>query len=279
MKRGLLALALLLSACNAGRDRYELHFEAPETLASTNGPVVFAVAPGGTVFYAELRTNELSVLGRTREPGRLFTTADRPDSLAVDGRGVVFVATRTKGHRVAIIRYEALRPRVIWNGPTSRFAAHLAMSGDELMLGLGARVLALDPDGDADQTPRVISAGWTDPVVTAGRGERIWVADNGLRGSKERVARGREKDVAKRNRFAPTIPEDTNPSGMTFVNDELLLCSRTHEKVYRLHVGIDEVARWRGQVGELACERDIAAMADGSIVTSAHGELYRYPPA
>lgn len=283
MKRVFVALALVGAACNAGGDRYLPRFGAHTTVTSTTGPVVFTVAPGGSLYYVELRTNELFtlVLGGGG-PQRLLNTGDKPDALVVDNNGSLFVAARTTKHRLRVTQYRepGLQPRLIWSGPVSRFPAHLTVtSKNQLILGYASQILRLDRALGPNQKPEVISAGYTDPVVIAPRGgSRLWVADNGVPGTKERVGRGREKNVAKRNRFATALPPYTNPSGMTLLRDELLVCSKTHKKVYRLHIGIDEVARRRDWLPGLVCDRDIGVLADGSLITSQNGAIYKYPP-
>jgi sugar lactone lactonase YvrE len=262
VKRAVLALALVVSACGSGGDRYLPKFAQPTTVTTTNGPVTFAVSPGGRVYYAELRTNEVFAAPSHR---LVATLPHRPDSLAVDSHNRVYAATRTQSHRVRVFRGDEL----LWEGPTSRFPVHIALYGATVVIGVGDELLQLEPR-------RVISRGWTDPVPTRGRGGRVWVADNGLPGSKERVARGREQSVAKRNRFASVLPAYTNPSGMALVDDELLLCSKTHKRVYRLHIGLDEVARRRGWLSGLVCDRDIAVDARGRLYTATNGVIYRY---
>jgi hypothetical protein len=267
-------LALVAGACgDIGKDRYQLRFARAETLATTNGPVTFTVAPNGRIYYAELRTNAFHYLDRDNAVRDLFTTRDKPDSLVVDARGVVYVAARTRVHKLTVTAYRNGDPEVVWHGPTTRSAAHLVITTKgELVVGVGDDVLELRP------THKVVSQHWTDPVVIAGRDNRIWVADNEPPGGKERVARGREKSHAKRNRFASVLPAYMNPSGGTLIKDEILLCSRTHKKVYRLHIGLDDVARRRDFVGRLVCDRDIGSLPDGSVITAQTNALYKYPP-
>jgi hypothetical protein len=267
-------LALFTTACGPSYDRYRLRFEAAQQIATPTGPVTFTVAPSGRIYYAELRTNAFHYLDHNNAVHDLFTTRDKPDSLVVDAAGRVIVAARTRQHRLTVTAYNKdSNPEIVWHGPTTHSAAHLVITTkQELVIGVGDEVLELAP------THRVISRHWTDPVVVAGRGDRIWVADNEPPGGKERLARGRETDHAKRNRFASVLPPYTNPSGGTMINDEILLCSRTHKKVYRLHVGLDDVARRRNFVGRLMCDRDIASLPDGSVITAQTSVIYRYPP-
>jgi hypothetical protein len=264
---------VVLTSCGAGGDRYKPKFGARRTIATPTGPVTFTLGPFGRIYYAELRTNALHYLDHTNAVHDLLTTRDKPDSLAVDAHGVVYVAARTRTHHLTVNAYRDGNPQVVWHGPTTRSRAHLLLtSKGDLVVGVGDEILELQP------THKVISRGWTDPVLGAGRGNRIWVADNEPPGGKERVARGREKDHAKRNRFASVLPPYTNPTGAALDDDEVLLCSHTHNKVYRLHIGIDDVARRRGWLYGLLCDRDIAVLPDGSLITSQTSLIYKYPP-
>jgi hypothetical protein len=265
--------AVVLGGCNTNYDRYRLRFQAAQRIATPDGPVTFTVGPDDRIYYAELRTNQLHYLDSQHAVHDLFATRDKPDSLAVDANGVVYVAARTRKHRLTVEAYRDGNPEVVWRGPTTHSAAHLVITTKgELVVGVGSQILELRP------MHKVISTGWTDPVLAPGRGDRIWVADNEPPGGKERVARGRERDHAKRNRFASVLPPYTNPTGATLIGDEILLCSRTHNKVYRLHIGLDDVARRRSFVGRLVCDRNIGSLSDGSVVTAQTGVIYRYPP-
>lgn len=269
----LLAVASLLAACS-GKDRYLPEFGTAGTVVDTNGPVVFALAPNGDVYYAELRTNDVSVVSGKAESRLVANLGYKPDSLAVDARGQLFAAGRDNLHRPWVIRVAQRGTRFSGSGPPSKFPVHIAFNADnELLIGHGDKLVSR-----VSGTDTLISNDWTDPVITPGRGSRIWVADNALLGKDERVARGREKSVSKRNRFASTLPAYTNPSGMALLDDQLLLCSRTHKKVYRLHIGIDDVARRRGWLKGLVCDRDIAVDRQGALYTSANDAIYRYPP-
>jgi hypothetical protein len=266
----LLAVAFLLTACS-GKDRYLPEFGQAETLVTTNGPVTFTLAPNGDIYYAELRTNEVYVL--SSEAKRLVADLHyKPDSLAVDAHGLLWAAGRNKIHQPWISSVPSPTP-VTGSGPPSRFPLHIAFDDGKLIIGHDDTVVSRENGDDT-----LISKGWTDPVVAPGRGNRIWVADNALPGSKERVARGRERSIAKRNRFASTLPEFTNPSGMALLDDQLLVCSKTRKKVFRLHIGIDDVARRRDWMKGLVCDRDIAVAKDGSLITATRGSIVRYPP-
>lgn len=278
MKRLVAAAAVLVfasAACNVGRDPYEPKFAAAQRIATTNGPIVFTVAPNGDVYYAELRANAFHLVDHDNVVHDLFTTTDNPDALVVDAAGTIDVAARTPSHQLTVTAYRSgAEPAVVYRGPVTRNPAHLALTSDsgQLILGVDHTVEELQP------THRVISGGWLDPLVGGGRGDRIWVADNAPPGGRERLARGRESDVAKRNRFASVLPPDTNPSGIAILVNEVLLCSKTHKKVYRLHIGLDDVARRRGWLSGLRCDRDIGVRSDGSLITAADGAIYKYPP-
>ncbi|HVV35434.1 MAG TPA: hypothetical protein VHC63_02440 [Acidimicrobiales bacterium] len=273
------AVALAASACNAGVDRYRPKFAAAEKIAAPNGPVVFTVGSHDEIVYGELRTFDLYSLRIGGAPTLLRHLPTKPDSLTVDQHGVVYVAARDNRHHLAITRYaNGGEPTDVWRSGASRFAAHVAIAPHgPLIVGWHDRLLSLNPRGSATQVGARVSDGWTDPVFSFGRGNRIWVTDNALPLGKERAARGRDKSIKHRNRFAAVMPPYTNPSGVVLVKDELLLCSRTHHKVYRLHIGIDDAPHWRGLMAGLYCDRDIGLLSDGSLITAQTNALYRYP--
>jgi hypothetical protein len=278
VKYVLVALAVLAAAC-ASKDRFRPDFDARETIGRPAGPVVFAVAPNDDIVYVELRTLDMFRLRSGEEAQLLGRLTTKPDSLAVNRAGVIFAAGRDRQRRLTIWRPQvAGKVDPATRGPASRFPVHIkSAGGDTLIVGHSRNVYSLRVGQPfADRTP--ISSGWTDPVIALGRGTRIWVADNGLPGSKERAARGRERDVAKRNRFASDLPPDTNPTDAVVYDDELLLCSRTHKKVYRLHIGIDDVARRRDWLAPLVCDRNIGVTRDGALITAQTDAIYRYPP-
>jgi hypothetical protein len=253
--------------------------------------VVFTVAPNGDFVFVELRDLKLYKLTIGADPVLLVTLTTKPDSLAVTRNGMIWAAGREPQHHRLRIWFagslsqpemnakrviEPFRPGV--NGPASRFPVHLRIAADgTFVVGWSHNLMTVTP-GRPYERRVVVSNGWTDPVFAFGRGERIWVADNALPGQKERLARGRDKSIKHRNRFATVMPAYTNPSGMVLIEDELLICSRTHHKVYRLHIGLDDVAHWRGLMGGLLCDRDIGVAHDGSLITAQTSAIYKYPP-
>ncbi|HVT75978.1 MAG TPA: hypothetical protein VHD87_03030 [Acidimicrobiales bacterium] len=282
------AVAFVAGACSTGVDRYRPKFAAAEKIGAPNGPVVFTVGPRDEIVYAELRTLDLYRLRVGAQPVKLTHLTTKPDSLAVAGSNV-YAAGRDSNRRMHIwyaadLDQPALdAKRVIEpyhpgvNGPASRFPVHLAIATPGIFtVGWSHNLFTIKP-GQPYAEKVTISNGWTDPVLTFGRGKRIWVTDNALPGGKERAARGRDKSIKHRNRFAAVMPPYTNPSGVVLVKDELLLCSRTHHKVYRLHIGIDDAPHWRGLMAGLYCDRDIGLLSDGSLITAQTNALYRYP--
>jgi len=124
-----------------------------------------------------------------------------------------------------------------------------------------------------------VSGGWVNPnAFTFDDRGRLWVADQARADGKELVARGREKNGAKRRRFATALPEGSKPSGIAAIKDELFVCRSGQRDVYRLHVGLDDVARRRGVVPGLKCDRAIMSLPDGSLVTATGDDIRRYPP-
>ena len=272
MKRlaAIVAVLAIVAACSSGPDPNRLRFEQPKIFAAPVGPVTFTVGPDDTVYYAELRTFDVYSVRRGELPNLLFHSHFKPDSLAVSATGIVFVAARSQSHRLFISRYiqhgDEYVESLVWAGPTDRFAAHLAIARNgAFVFGWHTRLFRLNANAQPPQSAHVLSGGYTDPVVTFGRGEHFWVADNALPGKTERVA-------------GTKLPPYTNPSGLTVLNTEILLCSRTHQKVFRLHIDDKNVPHWRKNVGELKCDRDIGVLSDGSVITAQTSVIYRYPP-
>ncbi|MEY2470371.1 MAG: hypothetical protein QOF21_3069 [Actinomycetota bacterium] len=124
-----------------------------------------------------------------------------------------------------------------------------------------------------------VSGGWVNPdAFTFDERGRLWVADQARPDGKELVARGKERNGAKRRRFATALPAGSKPVGIAAIDDELFVCRSGQGDVYRLHVGIDDVARRRGVVPGLKCDTAIVSLADGSLVTATGDDIRRYPP-
>ena len=163
-----------------------------------------AVAPDpvATVETTGAEDDQRGLLGLTRDArGRLLAAWTRPG----DGRLVI-------GEVQAGPDAQPLdAPRLVWLGPTSAQLAnggHLTTAPDgRVIVGIGdlqadraladdptvpnRKLLALEPDGPADQVPTILSTGWNNPFAFTYDGDgTLWVADNTGAEGPERIGRG-----------------------------------------------------------------------------------------
>jgi len=235
-----LALALLAAAC--GKDRYEPKFGAATKIVSVDNVTALTV-DGNHLYYGDPATDD-----------------------------VYRVRLRAPHTRVLIERVPNLKSLAVFRGQLHVSSdGHIAVDRDgRIYESVGGRIM---------QGSTIISKGWVNPFAfSIDARNRLFVADQASDSGKERTARGRENDVAKRNRFSAVLPKNSKPIGLAILDDELLVCRSTYRDVFRLHVGIDNTPRNRGVVKGLACTGAIATMADGSVVTATAHEIRRYPP-
>ena len=156
---------------------------------------------------------------------------------------------------------------LVWRGPAASklgVGGRLALAPDgRLVIGVGdlqrhgriddpeapnGKLLALDVDAPADQRPRVLSGGWTNPFAFAftPSGD-LWVADNAIGGAKERLARGDKGSAAD----VTDLPPVTAPSGLAALSDrKLVLCGYVSRELTRYAIGAggargERATRWR----------------------------------
>jgi hypothetical protein len=262
----LTALAAIVMTGCAGRDRYAPTLSAAEVIGRVQGVVSLAIGPDKTVYYA-LASGEVYALGDDR-PALIatFPTAAL-DSIAISSDGILHGAYRDAG-RLTV---------ATWVDRAARGFLHLRANGPaQIAYNKNGDLLVAVGDRLADAQGHVISNGWHSPRIAAGRDNRIWVADDAPGTEKELVARGREKDGAKRRRFASALPPHTDPSGIALRKDELLVCGRRLGRVYRLHIGLDDVARRRGTLAGLKCTNAIVVAPDGAVITATDNAILRY---
>ena len=270
MRRLVAALAVtgLLTACSA-QDRYELRFAAPITVATATGVQAMAL-DGDTLYYGEFDTGDVyRVDVRTprtpRKVGHVDVRAKGANglqSIAVYG-GRVFVSwVRADRHLVV----GPLDGPLTWTGPlvnSLRRDGHIAFTPNGILyVSIGHRVY------DIDGAVSTVSDGWNNAFAFAvDARDRMFVADQPSKEGKAFVARGREKNHAKRRRFATGLA-GTKPSGVAFVDDELLVCRGNVGDVARLHIGLDNVARRRESLARVKCRDAIVTTTDGSVITA-----------
>ncbi len=280
MRRVLTIVALLglLTGCSS-QDRYELTFADPVTVARATGVEAMAL-DGNTLYYGIFDTGDVFKVN-VRSP----KTPEKIGHVDVRSKGANgLLSLAVYQHRVYVSWVRADRHLVVgpidgpltWIGPlvnSLRREGHIAFTPKgELYVSVGRRVYSL--------LGRVttVSDGWVNAFAfTVDGRDRMFVADQPPLHGTTFVARGRENDHAKRRRFATGLA-GTKASGITFVDDELLVCRSNVGDVMRLHVGIDNVARRRGPVEGIKCRNAIASTTDGSVITAIAHEIRRYPP-
>ena len=274
-------LAALAASCSNGSDAPK--FAAGEKIdlvgVRIDGPVL--VAPrGDTVAFVDSETGNVFVPPKAGPPPRIaqfrladgarmrdvvFSTATNTlvGSYATDD-GPIVVAERGP-------RTERSTSRVVAEFE-SRAGGTLAFDDKGVLIALDGRIVRRDGT--------VVSERWSGPVALAvDTTNRLWAVDAGGEGERARIARGRERNQAKRHRFATFLPAGARPVAAAADEDNVYVCDAATSSVLRFYIGLDDVARRRGAVPGMRCEDDIAVSRDGSIVTSVDGQLWRYESA
>lgn len=204
--------------------------------------------------------------------------------LAVTADGRVFASyVRERDRRLVVAEIAIARPRVVWRGPRAQRrltgGGLAALEGGRLALGVGdqgrtvaasdarsilGRVVTLDPDGPAGQTPHRLSRGWHDPTALAvGRAGHIWVADRAFGDDAERLGRAdRPRAGAVRSPFRRgPVALAVGGGGQT-----LLVCGRRSGRIDRTELrGV--VAGSEPEVLRARCRHGIAVV-DGRVYVS-----------
>lgn len=248
--------------------------------------------PGGALRYAERLT------GRVREvdaEGRL-----RPDvvaevevstegqrgllGLAVDAQGRTFAAW-TDREGVIVAGQVAPGPvRLLWRGPESSQAAnggHLEFSPDgRLVIGVGdlqrgdrsGQLLALDPEGHAEQEAAVLSSGWNNPFAFgfSPSGE-LWVADNAPGEEPERLVR-----LAPDGEPVTTVElpgRQIAPSGVVALSDSQLVICAYLARALTLY----DVDRRSERTLADGCRTGVARLANGDLAYATDDQIRVLP--
>lgn len=262
-----------------------------------------SLAEGGFL-YAERTTGRIIRSSRT---GETEVAVELTDDLATDGqRGLLGLATRRADEatdiyaswtrasdgRLVVGRLASGTETLVWEGPVSADLANggtLAFRGDELLISIGdlqepdaiddpatpnGKILALDPTGDADQDPRVVSGGWNNPFAMTVVGDDIWLVDNAPGPQPERVVRispsGDEAVLELDGEMRAPSSLDVLPDG------DLVLCGFVSQVVERLPIPESGVAE-PGEVLGPPCATGVTVLADGSIVTTTADAVWRDP--
>lgn len=274
---------------------------APRTLVDPAAfPAAMAPLPDGGLLYGERLTGAIRRIdpdGRLEpEPVATLRVSTEGEQrgllgLAVDGGGRIFASWTDPLRRMVVGEVDHDPIRLIWRGPQSRTRSNggrIAFAPDgSLVIGVGellqaelvsdpaapnGKLLRLDPDGDADQTPEVISAGWHNPFAfTFAPDGALWVADNSPAPDAERLARG---DVGGRPSAISLLPPDTVPAGIAAVsNAELLVCGYLSRTLQPYRVGSDGRGSIAGLPLAYDCGIGVVRLADGRVVYANETEI------
>lgn len=275
--------------------------EAADPRRATSDVIVPALAalPDGGILTGEL---ESGVVRRHPTPGpRELGTGEvvaRLDVQSGGQRGLLALAAAPDGRawvsyveddddRLVVERLAPGPRERVWTGPAATRLAtggHIAYDPreDRILIGVGdlqdpervddpgtlnGKLLALDPDGPAGQTPALLSLGWNNPFAFARLPSGgVVVADN---------APGREPERIGRGDTGGEGPEDVTelvgriaPSGVVaLADDELAVCGVVSGTLDRFRRNAE--GRWE-PVGVLDddCRYGVERLADGTLAVS-----------
>ncbi len=268
-------------------------------------PVGLAALADGGFRYGERRTGrvrEVTAEGRLlADPVAVVAVRASPGQrgllgLAVDRRGRTFAAWTRAGDGRLVVGQVAPGPvRLVWRGPPSTDLAnggHLVAAPDgSLVLGVGdlqepsrrddpdapnGKLLALDPDGPAEQRARPRSSGWNNPFAfTFLPDGSLWVADNAPGRRPERLGRGDRAwpRVELEGRRAPAALVALGPG-------RLGVCGVLDPVLRAVEVGEAERGRPARPGRPLAapCSVGAVVLADGRVVLATEDRLGVWSP-
>lgn len=262
-------------------------------------PAAMAALPDGGLVYGERLTGRVIRVDPdgTAEPiGSVDVSTDG------EQRGLVGIAVR--GDEIFVSYTDAdrrLQVRLlgggpVWIGPESADRANggrIAFAPDgALVIGVGdlldraaamdpampnGKLLALDPDGPADQRPTVISSGWNNPFAFTFAGDgTLYVADNAGGEGEERLAIGGAGPLPI---VLATLSPHSVPSGLAAMPDgRLALCTFLEGTLRAFLVGR---AAARPELVPLAadCSIGVITLADGTLAYADEGTIRALDPA
>jgi hypothetical protein len=203
--------------------------------------------------------------------------------VAVDGEQRVFASWIRPEGNLVVGQVAPGEPRVVWVGPVSdgeRTGGALAASPDgSIAIGVGdlgdrpavtdrtaanGKVLAVDPNGDEEQRPPILSTGWVDPSDLAFLPDgELWVTDRGALFA----ARGGEGEPRFTVTFKGRVPSALAAEGPA----RLLICAGGE----LAHYIVEEDGTWRrGSVVANDCGPSVTVLSDLSIVYSTDDAIY-----
>lgn len=274
-RRVLVAALLACAACAQ---------PAEGTLVERARDVTAMVAlPDGGLVYGERTTGRI-----LDADGEVVARVDvRSDGqrgllgLAVDEESAIFASWTRRDGRLVVAALEPRRD--VWLGPQSTDLAtggHIAIDPTDgsLVVGIGdlqdpgavsdadapnGKLLRLDPDGPADQTPETVSYGWNNPYAFDFAGDgALWLADNAPGKQEERLLRA--DPVGPR----AVLPARTAPSGLAVVDEAtLVVCGYRTKRLLRYRVGANGVPQLDGTLVR-DCRLGVVALADGRVAYS-----------
>ena len=267
-------------------------------------PVGLAALGDGGFRYGERvtgRIREVTAAGRLL-PAPVAVVAVRASpgqrgllGVAVDRRDRTYAAWTRRGDGRLVVGQVAPGPaRLVWRGPPSTDLAnggHLVSAPDgDLVIGVGdlqdraalddpdapnGKLLALDPDGPADQRPRALSAGWNNPFAfTFLPDGSLWVADNAPGRQPERIGRG------DRSRPRVELGGRRAPAALVALGPGRLGVCGVLDPVVRA-VDVDVDGHGPGPPGRplaTPCSLGAVALADGRIVLATEDSLGVWSP-
>lgn len=265
--------------------------EGEVLVASARFPSALVALPDGGLLYAERLSGQV----RSVDPdggldpeavAEVDVVAGDGDQrgllgLAVDDGGRLFASWTEPGGRLVVGELSSGdEPRLVWEGPESTDQANggrlVFLRDGGLAIGIGdlldqslvddpsavnGKLLVLDPDGDADQEPTVLSGGWNNPfaygLTPSGQ---LWVADNSPGERAERLARG---DVGGAPSEVTELEGRSAPSGLAALSDDrLAVCGYGSGDLRVFDVG-STPARVVDTVD--GCSLGVAVLADGRL--------------
>lgn len=278
--------------------------DEPERIVThVTDPVAPTALADGGFLYAERTTGR--ILRSTRE-GEVTEAVHVAGELRTDGeRGVLGLEvrrhgvgtevyaswTRAEDSRLVVGRFVEDRQELVWEGPVSTDLANggtLAFRGPQLLIAVGelqdpdavgdpatpnGKVLALDPDGDASQTPEVVASGWHNPFAMDVVDGAVWLFDNSPGDEAERLARIPASGDAQ----VLELGKRRAPSGLDVLPDgDLVVCgfrTRVVERIPTPETGLVAPTEVLGP----PCLTGVTVLADGSIVTTTSDAIWRDP--